>query len=112
MQTQNQKVKDNGIGKVDTFTFKPKVIQDEAKKLNLVMKLSKNLNVPKILEHDLKRVFDFMQKLPMFQNKFNDLMTYQYRQCLEKMKIKLLERGTVVLKQGYPPKYAYGVLLG
>ena len=39
-------------------------------------------------------------------------MTYQYRQCLEKMKIKLLERGTVVLKQGYPPKYAYGVLLG
>ena len=60
--------------------------------------LGEKLNVPRILERELYPIVEFMRDLPAFQRKFDVLIPTMYRSCLEKMKIRIYPRSTVLFK--------------
>ena len=70
------------------------------------------MNRPQLQDYDLPRIFEFMKEFPALEGKFNDLKKVQARYCIEKMKIKMYNRGTRLFKKGEPHIYAYIVLLG
>ena len=50
--------------------------------------------------------------LPDFGARFSVLTKQQWRNCLEKMKIRVFDRGHTLFRQGGEPKYAYLVFYG
>jgi signal-transduction protein with cAMP-binding, CBS, and nucleotidyltransferase domain len=85
---------------------------EDGQNLNTVLELSLALNMVKIQDKELPHMVEFMSTLPAFGGRFNDLKRAQSRYCIEKMKIKLYERGTILFKKGQSHIYAYIVLLG
>ena len=53
-----------------------------------------------------------MGGIPSFEKKFEFLLPNQFKNCIEKMRIRLCERSTILFKKGDSPERAYVVLLG
>jgi len=83
---------------IKSCQFKSKQVRQESEKLGEYFKLSKMLNVQHILERDLGRIADFMKAFPVFQGNFQFINPSQYRNCFEKMKMRLCERATILFK--------------
>lgn len=64
------------------------------------------------MERDIMPCFDFIKDIPAFKGMFDSLNKLQIKLCLEKIKIKLFERGATIYRSKEESKVAYVVMLG